>query len=211
MTAAHFGVALGLRSLEDARGGTAVVLALLGASLFPDLLDVGYYLIAICNPYGLYSHTIHAVGLQAAVVSGIAFLVTGSRATALLFAAVVLLHPLGDLVTGRKLVVPGGEMYGLRLYERPLLDFLLEASVVFGGWALVRRRRIVPSWATGYPFLVFMLTLLVAFGIRSATRRPGLKPNACPVIQAGATPVRWLDGSLGAMLEVPVSEPPVSG
>lgn len=183
MTVAHFGVALGLRSFQDARDGTATVVALLGASLLPDLMDIGYFLLAICNPYGLYSHTIHAVVLQAAAVSGIAYLATGSRNTALLFVIVVLLHPLGDLVTGRKLVVPGGEMYGYRLYDRPLVDFLLEVSLVVGGWALLRQRQPVPGWATGYRFLTFMVALQVAFGVRAAARLPGLKPNACPVIQ----------------------------
>ncbi len=184
-----------------------MVLALLSASVLPDLLDIGYFVLAICNPYGLYSHTIHAVMLQAAAVGGIAYLATSSRATALLFLVVVLLHPLGDLVTGQKLVVPGGEMYGYRLYDRPLPDFLLEVSLVIGGWALLRRHQLVPAWATGYRFLAFMVALQVTFAMRAAARRPSLKPNACPVIQVGTTPAGWSNLQARFMLAVPVSEP----
>lgn len=186
-----------------------MVLALLGASLLPDLLDIGYFVVAICNPYGLYSHTIHAVVLQAAMAGGIVYLTTGSRVTALLFVVVVLLHPLGDLVTGRKLVVPGGEMYGYRLYERPLLDLLVEVPLVVGGWALLRRCGMVPGWATGYRFLIFMVAFQVAFAARAVARRQPLKPNACPVIQVGIAPADWLDHEVRAMLAEPASEAPV--
>lgn len=176
------------------------MLALFAASLLPDLLDVGYFIVAICNPYGLYSHTVHAVVLQAAVASGIALLVTGSRGVAVMFAAVVLLHPLGDQITGRKLVVPGGEMYGYRLYEWPLRDFVLEISIVIAGWAMLVKRGTAPAWATSSHFLAFLLLLQGAFGVFLSRTGQGLKPNACPVVQIGTGVGVWSGGVGRTML-----------
>src|SRR5688572_30885343 len=34
---------------------------------------------------------------------------------------------------------PGGPLVGLSLYERPALDFLVEAPVIVAGWLLYRR------------------------------------------------------------------------
>ncbi len=159
--------------------GTVTFLALAAASIAPDILDGAYQLLGICNPNGLYSHTTPVLLLQAAVVSGLALLVTGSRATAGVFAAVVLLHTPADYFTGRKLFEPGGELVGLLWYDRPLLDFAFESTWVLAGWWLLRRSGRGPRWATSTAVLVLLLTVQAAYDIQSAVSDTSRKPNAC--------------------------------
>lgn len=151
---------------------------LLGASMAPDVVDALFVAARICNPYGLYSHTLPAAVLIAAVTGAIAWLATDRRATGVFAAALVLAHLPPDYVTGRKLFWPGGELLGLQLYEHPLADFILEALIVLGGWWLVRSRRPAPRWATGWPALV---TLLLAQGVLdvAGAHGGGTKPTAC--------------------------------
>ena len=171
MIIGHLGVALA------ARGQWPVVTLfwLLGVSIAPDLLDVGYALSGICSPYGLYSHAIPAAALTGAVLGGIAFLATGSRAAGMLTAGVVLAHLPLDFVTGNKIFWPGGTLLGLRLYQRPLLDFLVEVPIALGGWWMLRRRGNGPQWAI---IGAAALGLVVVQGTFDLLQR-GLKPSAC--------------------------------
>jgi hypothetical protein len=175
----HLGIAGFARSLQRDRPSTAVFVALLLASLAPDCLDVLYALFGVCNPYGLYSHTVHSVVVQAAVIGGAALLVTGSRGLAVTFASVVLLHIVGDYFTGQKLLLPGGELVGLRWYDRPLLDFLLELPILVGGWWMLRRSGQAARWAVSVRTVALMVLLQTAFDIRAALSKQGIKPNAC--------------------------------
>jgi hypothetical protein len=149
---------------------------LLVACASPDLLDVAFAITGVCNPYGLYSHTVHSAALQAAVLGGAALLVTGSRATALASALMVFLHLPLDLVTGHKIFWPGGPMLGLHFYERPLLDFLVEAPILIIGWWLLRRSRSGPWWATS---TLVLAVLLAGQGALDLLARNGVKPSAC--------------------------------
>ncbi|MEP6989401.1 MAG: hypothetical protein ABJA80_00615 [bacterium] len=158
---------------------TLTFLALATASITPDVLDAAYQLLGICNPNGLYSHTIPVLLLQAAVVSGVALLVTGSRVTAALFGLVVLLHAPADYFTGRKLFAPGGELVGLLWYDRPMLDFTFESAWVLAGWWLLRRSGRGPRWAASIGVLVFLLVVQAAFDIHSAVSDTARKPSAC--------------------------------
>lgn len=154
------------------------LLWLLGASMGPDVADALFVVAGICNPYGLYSHTLPAAALIAAVTGVIAYVATGRLVTGVLAAVLVLAHLPPDYITGRKLFWPGGELLGLRLYEEPLLDFVLEALIATGGWWLVRSRSWAPRWATGWSALVALLLLQGALDIAGA-RGGGTKPNAC--------------------------------
>jgi hypothetical protein len=149
---------------------------LLVACASPDLVDVAFALAGVCNPYGLYSHTVHSAALQAAVLGGAALVVTGSRATALASALMVLLHLPPDLITGHKIFWPGGPMVGLYLYQRPLLDFLVEAPILIVGWWLLRRSRSAPRWATS---LLVLGGLLAGQGALDILAGNGVKPSAC--------------------------------
>lgn len=171
MITGHLGVAAAAQS----RWPAVPLLWLLPVSIAPDLLDVAYALIGVCSPYGLYSHTIPAAALTGAVLGGIAYLATGSRAAGLLTAGLVLAHLPMDFVTGHKIFWPGGPLMGLHLYQRPWLDFLVEAPIVLGGWWLLRRSGRAPRWAAMGAAAVGLVVLQGTF---DALER-GLKPSGC--------------------------------
>jgi hypothetical protein len=167
----HLGVAAAARS----RWPQPPLLWLFVAAVAPDLLDIGYALVGVCSPYGLYSHTVPAAVLTGAVLGGIVFLATGSRGAGLATAGVVLAHLPLDLVTGSKIYWPGGPLLGLALYKRPLLDFLAEVPIVLAGWWLLRRSGRGPRWATlGVAALSLVLVQAVFDGLQR-----GLKPSGC--------------------------------
>lgn len=179
MITGHLGIAGIVRSLARERMGNGLVIAFALASLAPDITDALYFSLGICSPHGLYSHTVYAVVLQAAVIAGASYLLTGSRAVAVTFAAIVLLHIPADALTGRKLLLPGGEMTGLLLYERPLHDFLLEVPIVAVGWWMLRRSGTAPRWVTSPWMLVLALGVQAAFDLDFAGSQGRRKPNAC--------------------------------
>ena len=179
MITGHLGIAGIVRSLAREEMSTGLVVAFALASIAPDIVDAAYFAFGICSPYGLYSHTLHAVALQAAVVGGVAYLATGSRVATVTFAAIVLLHIPADALTGRKLLMPGGEMTGLLLYEHPLYDFLLEVPTAVAGWWMLRRSGTAPRWATSAGVLLLALVVQATFDADSARAHRGTKPNAC--------------------------------
>jgi hypothetical protein len=171
----HLGIAAAVRSgWRDTS-----LLWLLPASIAPDLLDVGYALVGICSPFGLYSHTVPAVALLAVTFGGVAYLATGSRSTGLAAAALVLLHLPADMITGYKYVWPGGPMMGLQLYKRPVLDFVLESLIVVGGWWLLRRDTKLPRWATVGAVLGGLLLVQAVFD----SGKIG-KPSGCGAVSS---------------------------
>lgn len=179
MITGHLGVAGLARSRSSQPTSTDLLLALFAASVAPDILDVMYVVVGFCNPYGLFSHTLHAVVLEAAVIGGVAFLATESAATALLFVTVVLLHVCGDLITGQKLLVPAGELVGLHLYTRPALDWLLECPLALLGWWTLRRQGKSPRWSASIWGACVLLVIQTSFDLYAATHIKGVKPNAC--------------------------------
>lgn len=168
---------LGIAGAVHAGRRDSSLLWLLGAAMAPDVVDALFVLAGSCNPSGLYSHTLPAAALIAAVTGALAYFATGSRVTGVLSALLVLAHLPPDYVTGHKLFWPGGELMGLGLYDYPLIDFVLEAFIAAGGWWLVRRRS-TPRWATGW---LVLAALLVVQGTLDAVgaRRRGMKPSAC--------------------------------
>lgn len=172
MIVGHVGIAAAAKSAWH-RTSFPWLLVACGA---PDLVDVGFAIARVCNPYGLYSHTLPAVVLLAAAIGGAAFLATDSRATGLVSALMVLLHLPPDLITGHKIFWPGGPIMGLDVYSRPLLDFAIEAPLLLAGWWLLRRSRSGPPWATS----VLALSLLLAGqAVLDLAVREGAKPTAC--------------------------------
>jgi hypothetical protein len=167
----HLGIAAAARSCRPALS----LFWLVPISVAPDVLDVGYALAGICSPYGLYSHTVHAAVLTAAVLGGGAFLATGSRGGGLLTALVVLAHLPLDLVTGHKIFWPGGPLIGLHLYRRPLLDFVVEVPILVAGWWLLRRSGRGPGWAASAAMVGALVLGQATFDLLER----GLKPTAC--------------------------------
>jgi hypothetical protein len=173
---------LGLAGAAHAVRRDSSLVWLLGASMAPDVVDALFVVAGSCNPYGLYSHTLPAAALIAAVTGALAYLATGQRTTGVLAAVLVLAHLPPDYVTGRKLFWPGGELQGLRLYNYPLADFALEALIAAMGWWLVRTRRWAPRWASGWVALAALLALQGTLDI-VGSRRGGLKPSACALAE----------------------------
>lgn len=176
MIVGHVGVAAATRSVWQR---TSLPWLLVGCAS-PDVVDVVLALAGVCNPYGLYSHTVHSAALQGAVLGGAALLVTGSRATAFATALMVLLHLPPDLITGHKIFWPGGPMLGLYVYQHPLLDFLVEAPILIIGWWLLRRSDSAPRWATS---VLVLVALLAGQGALDFLAGNGVKPSACAVPQ----------------------------
>ncbi len=171
MIVGHLGVAAGL-----ARWRPRVSLWwLFPAAIAPDLLDLVYAAAGVCNPFGLYSHTVPAALLLGVCIAGGAVL-AGRRETSVLVLLVVLLHLPMDFFTGRKLYWPGSELYGLMLYSRRLADFALESAILVAGWALLRRSPTAPRWATS------VRTLAACVALQGTVDGLGVlvsKPNGC--------------------------------
>ena len=174
---------LGLAGAAHAGRRDSSLAWLLGAAMAPDVVDGLFVLVQRCNPHGLYSHTLPAAALIAAVTGAVAYFATGQRATGLLAVVLVLAHLPLDYVTGRKLFWPGGDLAGLRLYDHPFADFVLEAAMAAAGWWLVRSRGRAPRWATGWHALAALLLLQGALNI-VGNRRGGVKPSACARVVA---------------------------
>ncbi len=179
MITGHYGITTFLVGATRMRLSGRMFVALLAAAVVPDFVDVVLAIAGICSPYGLYSHTVNAVVLEVAVVAGVVWLATGSRSLALLFSVAILLHRPADYFTGNKLVWAGGEIYGLRLYERPFTDFVLEVVVVLAGWWTLRRRVGAPAWVLSKRMLSFVLLIQTAFLIYNAGPWASLKPTGC--------------------------------
>ena len=174
MITGHLGVA------AAARGGwkRASLVWLIAGSVAPDALDVGYAIVGVCNRDGSYSHSVPIAALLALLLGAAAFTATKSRATAVLTAAMVLLHLPPDFITGYKVYWPDGPKVGLYLYQRPLADFVVEVVVLTAGWWLLRRSGAGPRWAASRVTLAGLL--LLQAGVDAAG--VGVKPNACSSI-----------------------------
>jgi len=151
---------------------------LLVATMAPDIVDALFFIVRQCNPHGLYSHTVPAAALLAVVVGALAYYFTGQRATGGLSALLVMVHLPLDFITGRKLFWPGAELAGLRLYDHPIGDFVLETALVVLGWWLLRRRPWAPRWATSRAALIGLIVFQIAVEA-VGTARGGAKPSAC--------------------------------
>ncbi|HVZ47270.1 MAG TPA: hypothetical protein VG916_00675 [Gemmatimonadaceae bacterium] len=174
MITGHVGVAYGLRAWRR----DASLLALLVAAVLPDILDVGYAAAGFCSPAGLYSHSLPAAGLLAALTLAVAAVWTRNTGVALVMAAAVLLHVPADWITGFKYLWAGGPIVGLVLYLHAWLDLALEVVVVAAGWRLLRRDPRAPRWATHWVALVALFAAQATFDIVKGSGEPG-KPSAC--------------------------------
>lgn len=128
----HVGVALGAKRVRPSIG----LLVLLVATYAPDWVDGGLCLAGAYNPSGALSHSIPVVALIALLGFALYAIKTRDWTGALVVGAVIVSHMLLDWITGYKLTWPGGTMIGLRLYERPILDFIVEGAVIVVGAGL---------------------------------------------------------------------------
>ena len=136
MYVGHMGFALGAHGIRR----TIPLWFLVIAAQLPDWADAGFCLGGIRpSAQGILSHSLPAVAMLA--LAAVAAYSTAHRDTAgmLIVAAVVISHALGDYFTGVKPTWAGGPMIGLQLYKRPVIDFVIEAAVILGGWWIYRR------------------------------------------------------------------------
>lgn len=157
---------------------------LLVAAMAPDIVDALFVVARRCNPHGLYSHTLPAAAILAVVVGALAYFFTDQRASGVLAALMVLAHLPLDFITGRKLFWPGGELMGLRLYDHPIGDLVVEFALVFAGWWLLRRKSWAPKWATGRAALIWLLVIQLSVEAVGMIRG-GAKPSSCGELAAG--------------------------
>lgn len=131
------------------------------ASQLPDWVDAGFCLAGVRpSTPGILSHSLPAVAVLA-LFAALAYAVAlRDAAGMLLVAAVVVSHAVGDYFTGTKPTWAGGPMIGLQLYKRPAIDFILEASVILGGW-LVYRRSLPESLRSSRPVFTLLGALIM--------------------------------------------------
>ncbi len=166
MYVGHLAVALSAVRLKR----DAPLWMLLLAAQGPDWIQLGLEVLG-SDRAQLYSHSMPAVFVAALAFALACLWQTGSSRTAVLIAAVYASHLVLDLVTGTKPLWPGGHAIGANLYNRPALDFVLEASLVVIGWLLyhgtVRARRWTrPAFAILATLIACQAMLDVGQGLR---------------------------------------------
>jgi membrane-bound metal-dependent hydrolase YbcI (DUF457 family) len=154
----HVGAALAGKRARRSIG----LIILLVATYVPDWVDTGLCLAGSFTPTEMLSHSIPAVLLFALLAFALYGWKTRDWKGAGVVAAVIISHMFFDWITGDKPTWPGGPMIGLKLYERPIADFVAEGSVIaIGGFLYARtlppRRR---------PWLDISLMLGVLLGMQ---------------------------------------------
>jgi hypothetical protein len=172
MYVGHLGVALAARWVRR----TVPLWLLCIAAQLPDWFDVGLCLMSNDRgPAGLYTHGLHVVGGAALGLAVAYALLTRDITGGLIVGLTVASHYALDYLTGIKPTWPGGPLIGLRLYERPAIDVVLESLTILGGWTLYRRtltpeRRVL--WRT-YAMLFVLLAVQLVAGIALYLRLGG--------------------------------------
>jgi hypothetical protein len=134
MYAGHAAIALVLKAREP----RVHIIPLALASFGPDWIELALMLPRPRAGMGVYTHSIPAVIVGAALAAGLyaAFRRPGARMILLAW----LLHWPADLLTGRKPLFEAAPLIGLDLYKLPLVDFALESAVVVIGCRLYAQR-----------------------------------------------------------------------
>lgn len=171
MIAGHLGVALGARALRP----RAPLVWLLVASIAPDILDGVYALAGVCSLNGVYSHSIPAIGVLAAVAMALAYACCRNASTAITIALMVFAHVLADWLTSQKVLWLHGPVVGLNLYRWPMVDFMLELPLIIAGWYILRGRQAAPRWAISCAALAALVAVQAAADVSlSTTKRFGI-------------------------------------
>ena len=172
MYAGHIGIALGAKGARPALPLIALVIAAQG----PDWIDTVLTGLRVPQAQNeMWSHSIPSVLLAAAALGIVSLIYWRSRA-GLMLPVVYVLHLPADYLTGMKPLAPGAASIGLQLYDRPSIDFVLEAIVITVGWKRWKRslpedRRDRPAaWLLLVGLLLLQAAADVAFGVRAAGR-----------------------------------------
>lgn len=156
MYAGHIGFALGAHGLKRSIPLWILVIA----SQLPDWTDAAFCLAGVrTQTPGILSHSFPAIAILAVAAAVGYAAISRDPVGILLVAAVVISHAVGDYFTGIKPTWSGGPMIGLQLYKRPLIDFVLEATVISAGW-LLYRRSLPPTSRSSRPVFALLAALL---------------------------------------------------
>ena len=114
----------------------------------------------------MLSHSIVAVAIGATLAALVALAARRTWREAFTLFALYTSHWLADFLTGRKPTWPHGPIVGLGLYDRPVLDFTMEALLGLAcTFAYLRTlppgKTRVPRWSVP----VFLLVLQAAFNL----------------------------------------------
>ncbi len=167
MVAGHLGIVLLGKGLRR----QVPLWVLLAAALSSDLVSAVLVLTGVGDPAQMRSHSIPVVIPTAAALALPYLAASGDRKGAWLVALTSLSHVLADYLTGSKPTWPGGPFIGLGLYRYPILDLMLETTVVAVGWLVYRRsleEEARASWVTwsalGLPLALQAFVNLYFFG-----------------------------------------------
>lgn len=155
---------LAMAYLARARYPRTELVALLAASILPDLADFvlpqGNQCRTTC---GMFTHAFPAFLVLATAASTLSWFIWHRRATSALVWAMVALHVASDFFTGRKPFWFGGPPIGLAMFTHQLLDFVIEATLMTVAWWVLRRSTAPPRVAVSAWTLGVLLALQAAF------------------------------------------------
>lgn len=134
MYAGHVAIALALRARDPRVPIVPLALACFG----PDWIETVLLSAGAKEGTAIYSHSIPAVIIGAALAAGVFAALKRPGARLLLFGW--LSHWPADLFTGRKPMFTPTPLIGLDLYKLPAVDFVLESAVIVVACALYARR-----------------------------------------------------------------------
>lgn len=141
MIIGHVGLALAARG----RWPRVSLQSLVIATMLPDILRTSLQVSGHAASAARVSHAFPWF-LAIAAIAGVGYYLARRDARgALVIAALVLSHVALDMISGGKRLLNDGEEYGLGLArERPLVEFLIEASLLVGAAASLRAAPVSP-------------------------------------------------------------------
>ena len=153
--------------------------ALIAATFGPDVIEITLLGLERWRnlPTSLGSHSIPAVALGAAFVGGAYWLWRHDGRGGALLCGVYASHWAADLLTGTsKPTWLGGPRLGLSLYDRPVIDFVVESGLLLAAWVFLwlggRTRRRPRAVDLAAPIALVLIQLVFnaserLFGVRS--------------------------------------------
>ena len=157
---------LAMAYLARARWPRTELVALLAASILPDLADFvlpqGNQCRTAC---GMFTHAFPAFLVLAGLATVLAWFIWHRRATSALVFAMVLVHVASDFLTGHKPFWYGGPPIGLGLYAHEAMDFVVEAAMMAGAWWVLRRSPAPPRHAVQWWTLAVLVAIQAGFDV----------------------------------------------
>ena len=135
MIIGHIGVAFA----ASRRWPTIPLSALLLGTFAPDILREGFAIAGLgWRQTNLYSHGLPWSAILTVAAGFFAWRTLRSRTTGLVVAALVISHVALDLISGHKPLWVGGPV-GLDVESLEQLGFVIESTLLVGGWLMIRQ------------------------------------------------------------------------